>query len=235
MGVGLVEPEDDLRLTNPPSNESLFTALENDFIENGYDIKRLIRLIMRSAAYQRSSRPVSGNETDTRHYSHYYPRRLPAEVILDAYSSVTDAPTPFSGYPEGWRALQLPDNNVASAFLQTFGSPERKQTCSCERDSTPTLSQALHISNGDTLNEKLRREGNRIDHALDQSLSIQDFLFDLYLSALSRLPTKQEEEAVLTNIENLDVWNTWERNEKRQLLEDITWAVLSGKEFLFNH
>ncbi len=235
MGVGLVEPEDDLRLTNPPSNEALFAALENDFVEHGYDVKRLARTIMNSAAYQRSSKPEWGNESDQRHYSRYFPRRLAAEVILDAYSSVTGAQTSFAGYPEGWRAMQLPDANAASQFLAAFGRPERKQTCSCERDSTPTLAQALHVSNGDTLNEKLQRKDNFIDEFLDSGGPLDDFIFDLYLNALCRTPSREEKRAVMDALWQDGAWERLERDEKRLALEDAAWALLSGKEFLFNH
>ena len=235
MGIGLVEPEDDLRLTNPPSNEALFAALETDFVNHGYDVKRLAQTIMNSAAYQRSSKPEWGNDSDLRHYSRYFPRRLAAEIILDAYSSVTGAQTQFDGYPQGWRALQLPDANAASKFLATFGRPERKQTCSCERDSTPTLAQALHISNGETLNEKLQREGNFIDQFLDRDGPLDDFVFDLYLQALCRTPSRVEKATVIEAIWQDGAWDRLERNEKRLALEDAAWALLSGKEFLFNH
>lgn len=235
MGVGLVEPEDDLRLTNPPSNEALFAALEADFVENGYDVKRLIKTIMNSAAYQRSSQAVPGNESDERNYSRYVARRLPAEVILDAYSAVTQADTDFAGYPDGWRALQLPDSAVASQFLEAFGRPERKQTCSCERDATPTLAQALHVSNGDTLNHKLQHEDNMIDRFLESGLPLDDFIFDLYFTALCRAPSTQEADAIWSTMGGQPGWRAMSAEEQRLALEDIAWALLSGKEFLFNH
>ena len=148
LGRGLVEAEDDLRQTNPPRNEELFDALAKDFVAKKYDVKHLIRTIMNSAAYQRSSTPLPDNEADDRFYSRYLIRRLSAEVMLDAYSQVTGVPTPFkrsprsappaalpqpSDYPLGTRALQLPDTQVVSQFLDAFGRPERGQTCSCER------------------------------------------------------------------------------------------------------
>ncbi|MBI1388668.1 MAG: DUF1553 domain-containing protein [bacterium] len=235
MGVGLVEEVDDLRQTNPPTNEALFAALEEEFVANGYDVKQLMRDIMNSAAYQRSSEPRLGNESDQRNYSRYFPRRLPAEVILDGYSEVTRAPTKFSGYPDGWRALQLPDTNVASSFLTVFGRPERKMTCSCERNAEPTLSQALNISNGDTLNEKLRRDGNVIDRFLDSGDSLEQYVFDLYMAALTRTPSQEEEKGVLDACNGEEGWSALDRDERRRRLEDVTWAVLSGKEFLFNH
>src|SRR5262249_25710082 len=161
LGRGLVEAEDDLRQTNPPTNEELLGALAKDFIDHKYDVKHLIRTVMNSAAYQRSSQPVKGNETDDRFYSHYLIRRLPAEVVLDMYSQITEVPTPFneiqigsSGgtagtkiYPLGTRALQLPDTLVVSQFLDGFGRPQREQTCSCERQQDSSVTQALHLNN----------------------------------------------------------------------------------------
>jgi hypothetical protein len=169
LGRGLVEAEDDLRQSNPPSNAELFDALAKDFVQHKYDVKHLVRTIMNSAAYQRSSKPVPGNGADDRFYSRYLVRRLSAEVILDIYSQVTDVPTPFNelykgvergvgpydGYPLGTRALQLPDGAVASRFLDSFGRPDRTQTCSCERSQDSTVGQALHLYNGKTLNDSL--------------------------------------------------------------------------------
>src|SRR5207253_5384804 len=143
---GLVEAEDDLRQTNPPSNAELLDALAKDFVAHRYDVKYLIRTIMNSATYQRTSKPAPGNTTDDRFYSRYLIRRLPAEVVLDAYSYVTKVPTAFNqvqigttggsektgDYPLGTRALQLPDTQLVSQFLDAFGRPERGQTCSCE-------------------------------------------------------------------------------------------------------
>ena len=235
MGRGLVEPEDDLRLTNPPVNEELFAALEKDFVDHGDDVKQLIRTILNSAAYQRSSESCMGNEKESKHFSRYYPRRLPAEVILDAFASATEVPTPFSGYPQGWRALQLPDSGVASTFLATFGRPERVITCACERQSTPTLPQSLHLSNGDTLNEKLRHPNNVIGHYLDQGMGLEEIIMDLYLRTDSRPPTEAEKKNLLALANVPEGWGSMEREAKREMLEDMLWAQLSSKEFLFNH
>ena len=172
LGRGLVEPEDDLRQTNPPTNSELFNALAKDFIEHGFDVQNLMREILNSATYQRSATPQAANVKDERFYSHYLVRRLEAEVILDAYSQVTGVPTPFSiffdarpvfSFSKGLRALQLPDVKVASAFLDAFGRPERAQTCSCERQQDATVSQALHVNNGATLNDKLRAKDGLIE------------------------------------------------------------------------
>ncbi len=235
MGRGIVEAVDDLRLTNPPSNEALFSALEKDFVEHGYDIKRLIKQIMNSAAYQRSSKPRLGNDADTSQFARYYIERLPAEVILDTYSQVTGVPTNFSGYPNGWRALQLPDSSVASYFLKTFGRPIRNQTCECERQNTPTLTQSLHLSNGETLNKKLQAENNLIEHYLEKDLPLKEVMFDLYLRAMTRAPKDHEYKDVLAMADGETGYKAMKQEEKRQFLEDLVWAVLSSKEFLFNH
>src|SRR5262249_40409818 len=176
---------DDLRLTNPSSNEELFSALATEFVAHGYDVKHLIRTIMNSATYQRSSVPLAENAADDRYYSHYLVRRLPAEVILDAYAQLTGVPTPFTqlrsaagdalentpNYPLGTRALQLPDSLVASRFLEAFGRPERVQTCSCERQQDSSVTQALHLNNGSTLNDKLKSPDSRVEQWLNENVS----------------------------------------------------------------
>ena len=141
-GTGLVEAVDDIRATNPASNEKLFSAAAKYLTDNGFDLKMLMRTILQSETYQRSSKPVQGNESDTRFYSRYYPRRMMAEVLLDAVAEVTDVPTPFKregggDFPKGWRAMQLPDVSDDSYFLKTFGRPERAITCECERTADP--------------------------------------------------------------------------------------------------
>ena len=159
FGVGLVENVDDLRLTNPASNDELLSAAARHLGESRYDLKSLMRTILQSATYQRSSRPTPENEADRRSYSRYYPRRLMAEVLLDAFAQVTGAPSKFPNYPEQWRALQLPDSNVASYFLKAFGRPDRVITCECERGAEPSMVQVLHISNGDAINARTRGLG----------------------------------------------------------------------------
>jgi Protein of unknown function (DUF1553)/Protein of unknown function (DUF1549) len=239
MGRGLVEAEDDLRLTNPPSNEELLSAVARDFASQGFDVRRLIRTIMNSATYQLSSTPEPGNAADTKFYSHYLVRRLPAEVILDAISQVTSVPQEFPGYPKGTRALQLPDSQVASYFLTAFGRPERVQTCACERQQEPSIPQALHLSNGDTINQKLRAPGGTIDRFLEEGLSDEQLLEQLTLAALSRRPTEAERARVLPILAQAPLpqnpADKAARDARRQAIEDLFWATLTGKEFLFNH
>jgi hypothetical protein len=228
FGVGLVEMVDDMRLTNPASNEELLNAAAKFLVENHFDLKSLMRAILQSKTYQRSSQPSTENKGDTRFYSRYYPRRLMAEVLLDAMSQVTGSPTQFGDYPLGWRAIQLPDANVNSYFLKTFGRPERVITCECERTAEPTMVQVLHISNGNSLNDKLQAKGNHLERLLAASTPDDKLIDDLYLNALSRLPTEDEKSRLLAVLSEPG-------QDKRQIVEDLYWSVLSSREFLFNH
>jgi hypothetical protein len=245
MGRGLVEAEDDLRQTNPPTNPELFDALAKDFVDHKYDTRHLIRTVMNSAAYQRSSRPVAGNADDDRFYSRYLIRRLPAEVILDAYSQVTGVATPFTeissnasdsaspygGFPRGTRALQLPDSRVVSRFLDAFGRPERLQTCSCERQQDASVGQALHVNNGGTLNDKLRDKDSRVGAWLKEGVGDAEAVKRLFELALCRGPTSAEA-ASFTSL--LAESAADKQTTRREALEDLFWSVLSSKEFLFN-
>jgi hypothetical protein len=205
MGRGLVEAVDDMRLTNPPSNGPLLTVLADDLSKGGYDLKTLMRTILTSATYQRASATLAGNEGDERFYSRFYPRRLKAEVLLDALSQVTGTPTTFKGHPSGTRALELADSEADSYFLGVFGRPERLITCECERSNEPSMSQVLHLTNGDTLNSKIEASSNRIAHLL--AADDREVVEDLYLAALSRFPTPAERQklsAALSQVEDSD-------------------------------
>lgn len=227
--AGLVESVDDLRLTNPASNGKLLAAVSQHLVENEFDLKSLMRTILQSETYQRDSKPLDGNAGDERFYSRYYPRRLMAEVLLDATSQVTMAPAVFEGYPAGWRAIQLPDSSVDSYFLKTFGRPERVITCECERTEAPSMVQVLHLSNGDTLNQKLAASGNRIEQLLADSATPEQIVEEAYLNALSRYPTPEESEQLL------QVFAETPPEERRAATEDLFWSILTSKEFLFNH
>jgi len=238
FGRGFVDPEDDLRLTNPPSHPELFDWLVADFIENGYDVKHLIRTILNSATFQRSSEPIAGNEADDRFLSRFPTHRLPAEVLLDAINQVTEVRSAFPGYPEGWRSLQLPDVQVANAFLDAFGRPERKDTCSCERSSEPSLAQALHLANGQTLNAKLRDDAGVVARLARDGVPFREVIDHAFKAALGREPTAAEIETILPTLQaagsrTKDPEAALEA--RHRAIEDLFWALLTSNEFLFNH
>jgi hypothetical protein len=230
MGVGLVEAVDDMRKTNPASNEKLLDALANHLADQKFDLKALMREILRSETYQRSSEALPGNKADRRFYSRYYPKRLMAEVLLDALSQATGAPTQFKDYGPGTRAIQLPDSNVESYFLKAFGRPDRVITCECERTLMPSMAQSLHISNGDTINEKLRAKGNRVEKLLNEKAPDGKIVEEAYLAALSRFPTDEEKKQLVTAFSEAN-----DPAAKREVVEDLFWSVLSTNAFLFNH
>lgn len=236
MGRGLIEPVDDLRDTNPATNDELLNALVKDFVAHDYDVDYLIRTIMQSATYQTSSRPLKENIDDDKYGSHFLIRRLPAEVLLDAYSQVTQVPEKFEGYPEGMRGLQLPDTAVKSYFLTAFGRPERQQSRESERTSVPTITQALHIINGETLNNKLRAPNNSVGMLIRLGFSDEQIVDYLYLASFSRHPTETERSAVLHDLASAEQGRPSNGDDpRRQALIDMSWALLTGEEFMFDH
>jgi len=238
FGRGLTHPEDDLRVSNPPSDEALLDCLVHDFVAHGFDVKHLIKTIMSSAAYARSSQPIAGNESDTKYLSHYHVKRLPAEVLLDAISQVTEVPTPFAGYPAGWRTLQLPDSKVDNTFLESFGRPARLATCSCERSAEPSMAQALHLANGITINEKLRSDQSVASRSIAQSDADPAIVERLFLTALCRRPTRAEQDRMVKALKDSVAGLKDPKAAaaaRRQAVEDLYWAVLTCQEFLFNH
>ena len=232
LGRGLVHPEDDMRSTNPASNEELLAALSKDFVAHKYDVQYLIRTIMNAGTYQLSSEANATNQNDDRFYSRYLVKRLPAEVILDAMSEVTGVPTRFPDYPLGTRAMQLPDSQVPSPFLTAFGRPLRAICDSSERSSDPNVAQALHVINGDTLNRKLSSPDGYAALFLKLGLSERRIVEQLYLSAYGRYPTDRERDAVTKAM--AAPWSD-KGDGREKALEDLMWAMLTSKEFLFNH
>lgn len=238
MGRGLVDPIDDVRATNPASNEELLAALSKDFSVNGYDMKRLIRLIMNSGTYQLNSEANATNANDNIYYSKYIVKRLPAEVLLDAMSQVTGVATSFGGYPAGTRAMQLPDTQVASQFLTSFGRPNRVICDAGERSIDPSIAQALHVINGDTLNKKLSAADGYLSLLVRLGLSDARIVEHLFLSAFSRYPNEDEKRDLVAAIDKTRLKSGTQealRDSRQQVLEDMAWSLLTSKEFLFNH
>jgi hypothetical protein len=240
FGVGLVEAVDDIRETNPASNEALFSAAAKWLRDNRYDLRALMREILQSETYQRSSVALAGNKDDARFYSRYYPKRLMAEVLHDAVAQVTQVPTIFKTkdpyvngdkgvqFPAGWRAVQLPDVNTDSYFTRVFGRPLREQTCECERTEEPNVTQALHIANGDTLNAKLHDASSVVGKIAASKKPVEQWLEDAYLAALGRLPSAAEKAAVSRALADA-------KDDQRPVMEDVFWALMSNREFIFNH
>lgn len=227
MGTGLVEPIDDLRETNPASVPALLDALAEDFAKNGFDQRRLMRNIMTSRVYQLDSSPLPENATDTRLYLHYNVKRLPAEVLLDAIDDAAGTQERFAGVPLGTRAIELPDSNFNSYFLDTTGRPKRVIACECERTSTPNLAAVLHLVNGDVIQRKLTDRNNRIAGFIRNKVSTEDAIRELYVSTFSRPPSDDEVVAAVSHVETAE--------SPQQGFEDILWALINSREFLFNH
>lgn len=238
FGVGLVERVDDLRVTNPASNEKLLQDASNYLIAEKFDLKKLMRAILVSTTYQRESRPLAENKNDERFYSRYYPKRLKAEVLLDALSQVTASPTEFRalkpdnkpGDPiSAKRAIALPDSFVDSYFLKTFGRPDRLITCDCERSDEPSVTQAFHLHNGETLNKKLQAKECAVSTAASEG-DAGKIIDQLYLAAFCRKPAPEQRARLAAVIEA-----ETEPAARRLAIEDLFWSVLSSKEFAFNH
>jgi hypothetical protein len=227
LGVGLVEPVDDLRSTNPPSNPALWDALCREFAGNGFDLRHVMRLILNSRTYQLASRTRPENETDARFYSHYYARRLPAEVLLDAISTATGVPERFPGYPLGIRAVQAADPGVESYFLGLFGRSARVTACACERTGEVTMPQLLHLQNGEDLAAKIAAPEGRLTALLSASADHDAAIEELFLATLSREPRSAERDAVEAALAV--------GAPREAVLGDLLWALVNSKEFVFNH
>jgi hypothetical protein len=227
MGMGLVEPVDDLRSSNPPSNKELWAYLKSEFIKNKCDTKHLIRLVLNSQTYQLESGTVPGNETDTRFYSHYYPKRLGAEVILDAVSFSTGIPENFPGYPEGIRAVQVPDPSIRSYFLSVFGRSERVTACACERSEEVSLPQLLHLQNGQWIADKMGNPKGKLKTLISDKRTDNEKISEMFLTTLSRLPTEKETSALVKELAK--------STSKEEFYQDAFWALLNTVEFSFNH
>lgn len=228
FGRGIVDPEDDMRVTNPASNPELLNGLSQHFIKSGFDLKELIRTICRSNTYQFSSEPNEYNLNDKQNFSRYYPKRLAAEVLLDSLDSATNSATAFAGMPAGTKAVQLPDTSFGSYFLTVFGRPESASACECERSAEANLAQSLHLLNSTEVQSKLSAgNGRAATFAKDKDKSPEENVRTVYLQVFSRQPTADELKVALGHVTKLE--------NKQQAYEDILWALVNTKEFLFNH
>lgn len=227
---GLIEPEDDIRDTNPPTNPALLEALEKHFVASGFDLKELVRVITQSRAYQLSELPNAHNVVDRQNYSRYYPRRLQAEVLLDAIDRLAGTQTDFANLPPGTRAVALPDNsyNASSQFLRVFGRPEAESVCECERVQSSSLAQSLHLLNAAELKAKLAAPTGRAERLAKEDKPTEAKIRELYLAAFSREPRPQE---LKTAIDYLNEPGT----AANANYQDLIWALINTKEFLFNH
>ena len=236
---GLVEPEDDLRDTNPATNPELLDALAKSFTGSGYDMKALVRNICSSRTYQLSAVPNQHNRVDKQNFSRYYPKRLTAEVLLDAVNTVTKSEGAFAGLPASTRAVQLPDNsfNASSYFLTVFGRPDMASSCECERSQDASLAQSLHLLNAKDIQEKISRDSSRAaSFASDSTRSDDDKLRELYLLAFAREPDPKELATARSHLaKSTQPREGKEAPGQRPAYEDIVWALLNTKEFLFNH
>ena len=243
FGIGIVNAVDDLRASNPASNPALMQALGEHLVSHHFDLKELMRVILNSDTYQRSSKTTDLNRDDKKFFSHYYPRRLMAEVIHDAIVSVSTVPTVFNKvsflggdkrdtkfYSKGTRAIQLYDSSVDNSFLRTFGRNQRRITCECERSDEPSVTQVLNLNNGDTLNAKLAQKGSVVDQLLETyKVDYSAVVKTAYLRCLSRLPSDSESASLVKEL------NDATEEERRTVVEDLLWSLMTSREFLFNH
>jgi hypothetical protein len=227
LGRGLVDPIDDLSATNPPLMPAVLDALAADFTAHQFDLKHLLRTIARSAVYQRASEIAPARDEEGRFFTHRVPRRLPAEVLLDAINQAAGTTESFRDLPPGMRAIALADSAVDSYFLNTFGRPKRTTTCECERGGRPDLSQALHLANSETIHAKVTHAEGRVARLLAAGRPDAAILDELYLAALCRLPDEIERQAaadILTSAAS-----------RQEAFEDLLWALLNCPEFTFSH
>jgi hypothetical protein len=229
MGRGLVEPLDDMRATNPASNPELLDALAADFVKSKYDLKHLLRTILASRAYQLSSQITDGNRADgsNTHFTRYTVKRLTAEQVADAVDFATGTREKYIGVPLGTRAIQLPDTQYRSYLMDTFGRPPRQITCECERTTKPNIAQALHLLNGDFLNQKIANKTGRVEKLITSKTATAKAVEELYLVTLSRPPSADEAAKAAGWVKSAP--------SVREGLQDLLWTLANSKEFLFNH
>jgi hypothetical protein len=228
LGVGIVEPVDDVRATNPPSNPELLDALAKFTTENRYDVRKLVALIAASRVYQTSSRPDATNEKDERNFSRALFKRPDAEVLLDIVCQATGVPEKFTGSPGTTRAVQLWDSKARNDFLKLFGRPVRATACECERTKEPSVAQVLNLLNSPDVQAKLSHEAGTVARLAREQTDDAKLVEELYLTFFARLPVKAESEVATSHLKARAA-------TRRQAVEDLAWAMLNSTEFLFNH
>ncbi|MGI8981525.1 MAG: DUF1549 and DUF1553 domain-containing protein [Pirellulaceae bacterium] len=231
LGRGLVQEVDDLRETNPPSNPELLDALAKDFLDHKFDVKHIIRTIVNSKVYQLSSEPSDANKNDRQNFARFYARRMIAEVLLDSLDQATGSKTRFGNVASTARAIDLPHENFGSYFLDTFDRPRRVTSCECERSSGGTLAQVLLLANSDEIENKIASGEGKIAKLLKDNKSDKEIVEELYLGALSRFPTAEEQTTLLKFLEP----SAAKPQDRHQAIEDVLWTVLNAKEFMFTH
>ena len=228
FGRGLADPIDDMRSTNPASNEPLLNMLADRFIENGFDVKKITKFILTSRVYQLSSDVNQSNELDEQNFSHARWKAMSAEVLLDAISQATGISESFNGWPEGYRAIQVWDNRMPNYFFRIFGKPRRVSVCECERGTEPSIAQALHLMNAPETMSKLRSRFGAVRRLVESNLSESEIVDELYLSTLSRFPTTDERELMVGVFDD-------PASSRQTAVEDILWTLINTREFVFNH
>jgi hypothetical protein len=228
LGRGLVDPVDDLRETNPPSNPALLDALAADFVASGFDVRHIVRQIATSRVYQLDSVPTDANRSDRQNFARFYGRRIIAEVLLDAVDQACGTRTAFGGVSASARAIDLPHENFGSYFLDTFDRPRRVTGCECERSSGATIGQVLLFANSDEIEGKLADGNGRVARLASSQAPRELAIEELYLAAFSRYPTAQERAATVAYLDG-------QQANPQQALEDVLWALLNSREFMFNH
>jgi hypothetical protein len=226
FGKGFVNPVDDFRTSNPPVHEPLMQALARDFVDHGYDLRHLMSTIMASRLYQSSSNPNETNLTDTRYFSRYYRKRLPAEVLQDAVTDVTEIEASFDGLPPGSRAIETWNFKIESQFMDAFDRPNSSSDPPCERINKPSVVQSLHMMHSEGLQSKLQSDKGWLEALVRSGLKHSDMIDAVYLKIFSRYPDADERDIAEKTISG---------ENQRQGLEDLVWALLNSAEFIFNH
>jgi hypothetical protein len=237
FGRGIVDPVDDFRISNPPSNPALIDALGQELVRDHFDLKALMRTIMRSHLYQLSSAPNEFNAADTRNFSRAYRRRLPAEALADALADVTGVPTSYPGMPPNSRAMQAWSYKIDSQTMDAFGRPNSSSDCPCERDVRPSIVQALHLMNSRQLQEKLASLDGRVHALASGKLPPEDVVSELYLACYGRKPTAEELRIATAPFaaEGATSQGAAEGARRQGATEDVLWSLLNSAEFVFNH